>query len=142
LIASDAFRKALDDHRAGRLDRAAAGYAAILAADPDHLQATTNLAVLHYDGGCHADAVPLLETALRLNPDLAEARYILAAKPMARASSSPAPPRMHRKTPARAPAWRRWRWPPATSGGRWIMPSERSPWTVPTPTPETSRARR
>lgn len=78
MTASDTFRKALDDHRAGRLDRAAAGYAAILAADPDHLQAATNLAVLHYDQGRHADAVPLLETALRLNPDLAEARYILA----------------------------------------------------------------
>jgi len=78
LTASDAFRKALDDHRAGRLDAAAAGYAAILAADPDHLPAASNLAVLLYDLGRHADAVPLLETALRLDPSLTEARYILA----------------------------------------------------------------
>ena len=78
MTASDAFRKALDAHRAGRLDQAAAGYGAILAADPDHLPAATNLAVLLYDQGRHADAVPMLETALRLDPTLTEARYILA----------------------------------------------------------------
>ena len=78
MTASDAFRKALDDHRAGRLDQAAAGYAAIVAADPDHLPAATNLAVLLYDQSRFADAVPLLETALRLDPALTEARYILA----------------------------------------------------------------
>ena len=55
-------------HRAGRLDEAQAGYAAVLAANPDHFDAVHMLGVLALQGGRPDEAAERLQHAVRLAP--------------------------------------------------------------------------
>src|SRR5258706_10950562 len=60
---------ALEHHRAGRLRQAAAGYRALLDADPTHPDAAHWLGVLAFQAGRPAQAIPLLQTAIAQRPD-------------------------------------------------------------------------
>lgn len=52
----------------GRLTRARGAYKAVLARDPAHLGALTNLATLHYRAHQHAEARALYREAARRHP--------------------------------------------------------------------------
>jgi predicted TPR repeat methyltransferase len=65
----DTFQIALEHHRAGRLRQAAAGYRALLDADPTHPDAAHWLGVLAFQAGRPAQAIPLLQTAIARRPD-------------------------------------------------------------------------
>lgn len=65
---------AVAHHRAGRLDAARAGYAAILRALPDHADALHLLGVTHAQTGAHDRAVSLIGRALALVPGSAAYR--------------------------------------------------------------------
>lgn len=69
---SVAFADVVLRHKAGRIDDAAAGYVAILTANPRHAGALCNLAVLEAGRGEIGRAVALYETALNLQPRDAE----------------------------------------------------------------------
>ncbi|MGE5548095.1 MAG: tetratricopeptide repeat protein [Solirubrobacterales bacterium] len=66
-------KRAFDAHRAGRHDEARAGYEAVLAADPDNVDALHLLGVVHRAGKNPAEAARLISRALALNPALADA---------------------------------------------------------------------
>lgn len=61
--------RALEDHKAGRLDRAFAAYRAVLAADPDDAGTWTNLGALLRARGEHRLAVSCQRRAAALRPD-------------------------------------------------------------------------
>ena len=61
--------RGLDDHKAGRLDRAFAAYRAVLAADPDDAGVWTNLGALLRARGEHRLAVSCQRRAAALKPD-------------------------------------------------------------------------
>jgi predicted TPR repeat methyltransferase len=65
----DPLQIALDHHRAGRLQQAAAGYRTLIDQDPANAEATHWLGVLAYQAGRPDQAVPLLERAVALRPD-------------------------------------------------------------------------
>ncbi|MDB5320143.1 MAG: hypothetical protein JWN40_1774 [Phycisphaerales bacterium] len=65
---TDTFQIALEHHRAGRLRQAAAGYRALLDANPAHPDAAHWLGVLAFQAGRPAQAVTLLETAAAQRP--------------------------------------------------------------------------
>ncbi len=82
--------QALADHEAGRIAEAEAGYRAILTRDPDQGQALYLYGMLALQNARAAEAVPLLERAVRARPDhadgffaLGNARWQLRAKPAA-----------------------------------------------------------
>jgi tetratricopeptide (TPR) repeat protein len=64
---------ALAHHEAGRLDRAEAGYRAILRRTPDELDALNLLAVILQDRGALAESIELLTRALTIEPAFPEA---------------------------------------------------------------------
>src|SRR3954465_12262670 len=79
-VASDLshrFRTAVDDHRAGNLDAAAAAYSHILADAPNHAGALHLLGVVSGQKGDHWTALHLIQQALRFEPDSPEAHYNL-----------------------------------------------------------------
>jgi tetratricopeptide (TPR) repeat protein len=69
---------ALADHEAGRLDRAEAGYRAVLRQDPDEPDALNLLAVMLQERGELDQAIALLTRALAVDPDFPEALSNLA----------------------------------------------------------------
>jgi protein O-GlcNAc transferase len=70
---ASAFVQALGLHRAGRLTEAEEIYRQILKAEPDHFDSLHLLGVVHHQRGDHAKAVRQIDTALRINPDVAHA---------------------------------------------------------------------
>jgi tetratricopeptide (TPR) repeat protein len=62
---------ALDDHHAGRLDHAEAGYRAVIEAYPEHAEALHFLGVLLHQRGQHESAAGFLDRVLVLSPDYA-----------------------------------------------------------------------
>src|SRR4029077_7822337 len=69
IMAADPFQIALEHHRAGRLRAAAAGYRALIDADPRHAEALHWLGVLAVQAGRAKQGVPLLERAAALASD-------------------------------------------------------------------------
>ncbi len=63
-------RQAQQDLQSKRPDLAIGEFKAILAIDPDNLDARGNLGVLEYFQGQYAEAIPELRAALKLNPSL------------------------------------------------------------------------
>jgi Tfp pilus assembly protein PilF len=66
-----AFERALADHRAGRLDEAAAQYRAILEDNPDHADSCHLLGLTLHQRGENQLAVAMIGRALQLQPDIA-----------------------------------------------------------------------
>ena len=62
-------RRALLLHQSGKVDEAAAIYATILQTRPDQFECLHYLGVAHIQGGRHAQALPLLERALKVGAD-------------------------------------------------------------------------
>ena len=73
------FQQALGDHRAGRLDEAAAAYRQILAQRPEIAEVHNNLGILCCQQGRPDDATLAFEQAVALKPDLADAHNNLAS---------------------------------------------------------------
>jgi Flp pilus assembly protein TadD len=71
------FQRALVDHQAGRLLQAEAAYRQILAIDPAHAEAHSNLGNALYALGRQAEAEASYREALRLRPDFPEAHFNL-----------------------------------------------------------------
>jgi predicted O-linked N-acetylglucosamine transferase (SPINDLY family) len=67
-VTAPSIQQALDLHRQGRLDQAAALYAQILEQEPAHFGALQFLGVLRGQQGRYAEAIPLIESALKLRP--------------------------------------------------------------------------
>lgn len=65
--------KSLNHHRAGELDDAEAGYIAILAKDPEHLEALHLMSVLRLQQGDAAEALEYADAVVRVAPEAAEA---------------------------------------------------------------------
>jgi tetratricopeptide (TPR) repeat protein len=74
----DVLAAALADHRAGRVDRAAAAYRQVLAADPGNADALHLLGLTERQAGRGQEAMVLIRQALALAPHLIEARLNLA----------------------------------------------------------------
>ncbi len=70
-------RQAQQDLQSNRPDLATREFKAILALDPDNLDARGNLGVLEYFQGQYANAVPDLASALKLNPSLWKLQALL-----------------------------------------------------------------
>ena len=68
------FEAGLEHHRAGRLSEADAIYRALIAVDPDHIDALHFAGVIAYQRGQHAQAAALIEAALERNPANAPAQ--------------------------------------------------------------------
>ena len=68
------FEAGLEHHRAGRLSEADAIYCALIAVDPDHIDALHFAGVIAYQRGQHAQAAALIEAALERNPANAPAQ--------------------------------------------------------------------
>jgi predicted TPR repeat methyltransferase len=66
---TDPLAIALEHHRAGRLRQAAAGYRALIDADPTHADALNWLGVLAFQAGRPDHAIPLLERAATARPN-------------------------------------------------------------------------
>lgn len=66
------WRKALAQHEGGKLHEAAVAYSGFLAIWPDHVGALCNLGMLNCKLGAADAALPLLEEATRLAPEIAE----------------------------------------------------------------------
>jgi tetratricopeptide (TPR) repeat protein len=62
---------AVGHHQAGRLDQAELLYRQVLDADPAHADALHLLGVVTHQRGLHAQAIPLIERAVELNPGAA-----------------------------------------------------------------------
>jgi len=73
------FQHALALHHQGKLEDAARGYEAVLAAEPMHVDALVHLGVLRLGQGLAAEAERLLHRAVTLAPNSAEAHGNLAA---------------------------------------------------------------
>jgi len=65
------FEAGLEHHRAGRLSEADAIYCALIAADPDHIDALHFSGVIAYQRGQHAQATALIEAAAAYRSALA-----------------------------------------------------------------------
>ena len=68
------------EHRAGRLDEAAAVYCSILALQPDSAEVYNNLGIIRWDQGKLDEAVRRYEQALALRPAYAECTTIWASR--------------------------------------------------------------
>ncbi|MGC2856223.1 tetratricopeptide repeat protein [Novispirillum sp. DQ9] len=78
LTLDEALAEAVANHRAGRLEAAAALYRRVLEADPDNADAGHLLGLTEWHAGRKADALALIARALHLNPGLTDARLNLA----------------------------------------------------------------
>lgn len=67
------FHDSLELHRQGRLEEAARGYEAVLAADPTHVEALVHLGILHLNQHQPDEAEALLRRALARAPNSADA---------------------------------------------------------------------
>jgi protein O-GlcNAc transferase len=76
---SIAFEQALELHRLGKLREAADGYAAILAADPNHAGALHFYGVVRHQSGDHVGAADLIRKSIALDPAPADPWSNLAA---------------------------------------------------------------
>lgn len=74
---SQAFRAAVESHRAGDLDRAAVAYREILSVTPTHPGALHLLGVINGQQGNHWAALDLIQQALQHDPRSAEAHHNL-----------------------------------------------------------------
>ena len=70
----DRFADALELHRRGQLEEAAAAYEALIAAQPNHLEALYHLSVLRGGQGRDEEALSLARRALALAPGFARAQ--------------------------------------------------------------------
>jgi len=75
--ANDRFRQATEAMRAGRLDEAADGFAAVIASSSAFAEAHFNLGLVREEQGRNADAVASLQKALKLKPRLRGANLFL-----------------------------------------------------------------
>lgn len=71
---ADPLQQAIDDHKAGRYDAAAAGYQAVLSADPGNARAAHFFGVLTLQAGRIDEAVDMLGRAVAASPEWAQAR--------------------------------------------------------------------
>jgi tetratricopeptide (TPR) repeat protein len=69
------YNRAIELHRAGKLEEAERGYLAVLEAEPRHVGALENLGVVRLIQERHEDAYALISRALALKPDSADSRY-------------------------------------------------------------------
>lgn len=76
--ANPGFSQALQDHKAGRLDRAEQGYRAVLAREPGHFHACNNLAVVLKTLGRHAEAETVYRRAIEIDGRQPECHFNLA----------------------------------------------------------------
>ncbi len=74
---NDHFRQATEAMRAGRLDEAADGFAAVIASSSAFAEAHFNLGLVREEQGRNADAVASLQRALQLKPRLRGANLFL-----------------------------------------------------------------
>jgi len=74
---NDHFRQATEAMRAGRLDEAADGFAAVIASSSAFAEAHFNLGLVREEQGRNADAVACLQRALQLKPRLRGANLFL-----------------------------------------------------------------
>lgn len=83
---NDRLQQAIEHHKAGRYDEAAAGYDAILAADATNARAAHYLGVLHLQAGRLDEAADLLARAVATVPDWVDAQnnYGLALREQGR----------------------------------------------------------
>lgn len=86
----DVLETALADHRAGRVDQAAAAYRQILEADPDNANALHLLGLTERQAGRGQEALRLIRQALALAPHLIDARLNLANILLARGDAGAA----------------------------------------------------
>ncbi len=86
----DRLRQAVENHKAGRYDQAAAGYQAVLAADPRNARAAHFLGVLTLQAGRIDEAAELLARAVAESPDWHDARnnYGVALREQGRVSEA------------------------------------------------------
>jgi len=75
--ANDRFRQATEAMRAGRLDEAAAGFAAVIASSSAFPEAHFNLGLVREEQGRNEDAIASLQRALQLKPHLRGANLFL-----------------------------------------------------------------
>lgn len=104
LSVAEALQKAISSHEAGALQEAADLYRAILKVQPNHPDANHNLGVLAMSIGSVAEALPLLEVALKSNSRieqfwlsylhalLQEREFVLAAEVLRDARRAGVPP--------------------------------------------------
>jgi len=64
-------QRAIQEHRAGRLEAAAAGYQAVLRANPRQGDALHMLGLIAHTSRRHDEAITLLRRAIKINPDTA-----------------------------------------------------------------------
>ncbi len=72
------FQDALALHRNGRLEDAARGYEAVLAAEPAHVEALVHLGLVRLGQGLAAEAEALLRQAVAAGPNSADAHAKLS----------------------------------------------------------------
>ncbi len=68
MTVSEIVSRAMDDHRAGRLAQAEAGYRAALTLDPTHFDALHLLGFIHHQRGDHRAAIEWMHRALDQEP--------------------------------------------------------------------------
>ena len=68
MTASEIVSRAIDDHRAGRLAQAEAGYRDALALEPKHFDALHLLGYVHHQRGDHREAIEWMRRALEQEP--------------------------------------------------------------------------
>jgi len=67
MVLAEAFNRAVEFHRAGRLKEAEASYREVLNAQPEHFDSLHLLGVIEKQKGNDAEAVRLIEAALKSN---------------------------------------------------------------------------
>jgi tetratricopeptide (TPR) repeat protein len=77
-VTEELFFEALECEQEGECEEARRRYAAILAVQPDHLEALVNLGNILHQSGFRKEAAAHFRRALSLNPDHVEANYNLA----------------------------------------------------------------
>ena len=68
----DALRRGIAAHKAGNFEEAEKFYRAIIQSDTNHSDANHNMGVLAVGVGKLREAIPFFETAVKVNPDVAQ----------------------------------------------------------------------
>ena len=72
LTVNQALKKGIEAHKAGQVQVADRYYTAILKAHPKHPDANHNMGLIAVDLGRTIDSLPFFETALKVNPKIAQ----------------------------------------------------------------------